>query len=288
MRILLFFFVIFYASLSADMPLLVEDLVSGKGKFKLESSLSYINSKSQNLSTGDPIIVPISNTGFVAIPSSFGESEQENDNFIGTLGIHYGLSNKADLYIRGSYLGSYRQQKELNTYTNTFENKPIDSWLGVNYEFLKDDSSIGVLGYIETALYEKNLNKSSYLHSLQIGSIVYKSIDPVVLVLNTTYRYSHKRKSKDGTYKPGNVLLLHPNVGFAVNEWITLSLGFELLHQRASRFDGSKNGLHRSFLQPTFGLGYGFSEDNILNLNFKAATQKDSNSSATLHWSYTF
>ncbi len=83
MRVLLFFFVIFCASLSADMPLLVEDLVSGKGKFKLESSLSYTNSKSQNLSTGDPIIVPISNTGFVAIPSSFGESEQENDNLIG-------------------------------------------------------------------------------------------------------------------------------------------------------------------------------------------------------------
>lgn len=191
-------------------------------------------------------------------------------------------------YVRGSYLLGYKQQKELETQKADFEHKGVDSWVGVNYEFLKDDSIIGILAYLEAAIYEKNINKPSYFHSAQIGATIYKSIDPVVLVLNAAYRHSHKRKEDNGHYTPGDVVLLQPSVGFAANEWVTLSFGFQWLHQRASKLEGARQGFHRSLAQPTFGVGYGFARGNILNLTFKAATQKDSNNDIMLHWAYTF
>lgn len=284
----LLLFSLFCSCLWADLPLLVEDLVSGDGNVRLETSLAYTNSHTQGVALGEPIIIQTSSTSFVALPSDFGENEQQNENLIGTLGLHYGLTSAADIYVRGSYLLGYRQQKGLESQTNEFEHKGIDSWIGVNYEFLKDDSVVGILGYLEAAIYEKNINKVSYFHSGQIGATIYKSIDPVVLVLNAAYRHSHKRKDKSGHYTPGDVLLLQPSVGFAANEWVTLSFGFQWLHQRASKFDDTKQGFHRSLVQPTFGVGYGFARGNILNLTFKAATQKDSNNDIMLHWAYTF
>lgn len=272
----------------ADLPLLVEDLVSGRGKFRLETSLAYTNSHTQGVALGEPMFIQTSSTSFVAVPSDFGQSEQQNENLIGTLGVHYGISHAADVYVRGSYLLGYKQQKELEAQRNDFEHKGVDSWVGVNYEFLKDDSIIGILGYIEAAIYEKNINRPSYFHSGQIGATIYKSIDPVVLVLNAAYRHSHKRKEDNGHYTPGDVILLQPSVGFAANEWVTLSFGFQWLHQRASKLEGARQGFHRSLAQPTFGVGYGFARGNILNLTFKAATQKDSNNDIMLHWAYTF
>ncbi|MDE6979264.1 MAG: hypothetical protein K2O85_06815, partial [Helicobacter sp.] len=99
----------------ADLPLLVEDLVSGKGKIRLETSLAYTNSHTQDVALGEPMFIQTSSTSFVAVPSDFGQSEQQNENLIGTLGVHYGITNAADIYVRGSYLLGYKQQKELET-----------------------------------------------------------------------------------------------------------------------------------------------------------------------------
>lgn len=202
--------------------------------------------------------------------------------------MHYGVSNSADIYIRGSYLLSIKQEKDLEGLQSDFEHKMLDSWVGFNYELLKDDSPIGLLAYMEAAAFEKNINKSSYFRSLQIGTTVYKSIDPIVLILNAAYRYSHKRNDDNGYYIPGDIIFVQPNIGFAANEWVTLSLGFQWLHQRDSNISDTEKGLHKSFLQPTFGISYGFARGNILSLNFKAAAQRDSNSNVLLHWAYIF
>ena len=45
------------ASARAYLPLTVEDLITDKGKIKLDVSLAYANSDRQGVSTGEPITV---------------------------------------------------------------------------------------------------------------------------------------------------------------------------------------------------------------------------------------
>ncbi len=69
----------------ADLPLTVEDLITDKGKVKLDLSLSYANADRHGVATGDPVIVQTGPTSFVALPTLIGESVGNSDTLVATL-----------------------------------------------------------------------------------------------------------------------------------------------------------------------------------------------------------
>lgn len=176
-------FLIFSVSASAalaDLPLTVEDLITDKGKVKLDVSLAYANSDRQGVSTGEPITVQTGPTSFITLPTAIGESLGNSDYLVGTLGLRYGLSAKAEIYARGSYLHSSQRHSGVFGTRSSSESRFADAWAGVSYAFRKDEELPGVLGFAEVALAEKHRESSSFLQSALIGLTAYKAIDPVV------------------------------------------------------------------------------------------------------------
>lgn len=68
-------FPLLWTLLWADLPLLIEDLVTQKGKVELETSLSYTNAHSQEPAFGEPVLTQSSTNSFVLLPSNFGETQ---------------------------------------------------------------------------------------------------------------------------------------------------------------------------------------------------------------------
>lgn len=88
----------------ADLPLSLEELLTDKGKLKLESSISYVNTERSQTQFANPIYVQTSATNFVAVPTAINETDSNRDIVVGTVGLRYGLTGKTDIYGNTNYL----------------------------------------------------------------------------------------------------------------------------------------------------------------------------------------
>jgi len=244
----------------ADLPLTVEDLITDKGKIKLDISLTYANGDRQGLATGDPITIQTGPTSFVTLPTAIGEIQGNSDTLVGTLGLRYGVTGKAELYIRGSYLYNSTRTNDLNGTRSNSDSRFTDAWVGLNYQFKQDDDTPALLGFFEAALREKHRQSSASFKSWMIGVTTYKAIDPIVFSLAGGYRVNQSRNDGDADYKPGNLLLLNPSVAFAVNDRVTLTTGLQWTNRWADSYEGQSQGFRRTSTNLLLGAGYGISK----------------------------
>jgi len=280
--------VLWSGSARADLPLAVEDLITDKGKVKLELSLTYANSDRQGISTAEPVTVQTSATSFVTLPTILGESRGNSDSLVGTWGLRYGLTNKTEIFARTSYLTSKSRTSDVTGTRNSSDSRFADAWVGINYQLKKDDKLPAILGFVEIALREKHEHSSSSFKSALIGLTTYKAIDPVVFSLTTAYRFNQSRKDGIHKYKPGNVLLLNPNVAFAVNDRVTLTTGMQWTNRHADNWDGKAQGFRRTSSDLLLAMGYGFSKDSTLNLSLKSNVSGSNGADLRLSWLHTF
>ena len=138
----------------ADLPMTVEDLITDKGKFKLDLSLAYANANRQGVFAGEPITVQTGATSFVTLPSLVGESTGNSDTRVATFGLRYGLTSKAEIYTRLSGTHSQQRISGAGGFAKSSDSGFADAWAGVNYQFKKDDETPAVLGFAELALRE--------------------------------------------------------------------------------------------------------------------------------------
>lgn len=273
---------------SADLPLTVEDLITDKGKFKIELSASYANLDRQGVATGEPVIVQTGSTSFVTLPSLIGESIGNSDTWVTTLGLRYGLTTKAEVYTRISALSSSQRSSGPGGHTKTSEAGFADAWAGVNIQFKKDDKTPALLGFAEVALREKHRDSSASFKSALFGVTTYKAIDPVVFSLTGAYRFNQSRQDGDQSYKPGNLLLINPGIAFAVNDRVTLTTGVQWSRRQADRHDLQRSGIDRTATDLLLGVGYGFAKGNTLNTNIKLNASGRSGAEMRVNWLYTF
>ncbi|MCG7656140.1 hypothetical protein [Wielerella bovis] len=73
----------------ADLPLSLEDILTDKGKFKLESSLTYANSERNRNQFSNPIYIQTTNNTLVAVPTTLGNTDSNSDVIVGTVGLRY-------------------------------------------------------------------------------------------------------------------------------------------------------------------------------------------------------
>jgi len=154
----------------ADLPLTVENLITDKGKIKLDLSLSYANADRQGVSTAAPISVQVGPTSFVTLPTQIGEHVDNSDIAVAALGLRHGLTAKAEVYARLSGLSSRRRSSGLDGSATSSQSGFADAWAGVNYQFKKDDDGPAVLGFAEIALREKHRRSSASFKSAMLGA----------------------------------------------------------------------------------------------------------------------
>ncbi|MCG7656143.1 hypothetical protein [Wielerella bovis] len=96
----------------ADLPLSLEDILTDKGKFKLESSPTYANSERNRNQFANPIYIQTTNNTLVAVPTALGNTDSNSDVIVGTMGLRYGLTGKTDVYTSASHL--WRSEREFS------------------------------------------------------------------------------------------------------------------------------------------------------------------------------
>jgi len=273
----------------AELPLNIEDILTDKGKVKLDTSLSYSNLERSGLSIGEPTIIQTGPTSFIALPASVvGESTTNSDSLVGTLGLRYGLTANTEVYIRSSYLSYGQRNTEADGTKNSVRNNRwADAWAGINYRFKDDGKTPALLGFAEIALFEKPIEKKSSFKSAMMGFTTYKAIDPIVLSLTAAYQFNKEREDKEAKYKPGNFVLVNPSVAFAVNDRITLTTGMQWISRAADRFDGQDLGMRRTSTDLVLGVGYGVSKGNTLNFTLQSNVSGRGGADLRFSWLYT-
>ncbi len=257
-------------SAQADLPLTIEDLLSDKGRFKLELSAIYANSEQRGVETASPLLVQTGPTSFVPIPTQVGDSYTNTDALVATLGLRYGLTSNTELYGRASLLASDSRREGLSGLSSSSDSGFADAWLGVNHRFLKDDETPALLGFAEAALAEKQQGGTSHGKSWLLGFTTYRAIDPLVLSLTGAYRFHISREDGGQDYTPGNLLLLNPSVAFAVNDKVTLTGGMQWKHRQADERAGATQSIRRTSTDFNMGMGYAWSKESTLNLGLRA------------------
>ena len=272
----------------ADRPLSVEDLITDKGNVKLELSVVYANVDRQNVFTAEPITVQTGPTSFITLPTLIGESVGNGDTAVASLGLRYGLTAQAEIYVRISGLVSSQRNSALGESIKSSESSFADAWAGVNYQFKNDGDTPAVLGFAEIALREKHRSSDARFKSAMLGLTTYKAIDPVVFSLTAAYRYNQSLQDGEQSYQSGNLLLLNPSIAFAVNDRVTLTTDVQWTRRAASRLDGRIQGIDRTATDLLLGVGYGVTKDSTLNTTFKTNASGRSGSELRLSWLHTF
>lgn len=271
----------------ADLPLTIEDIMTDKGKWKLETSLSYLNSENSRAELAAPVYIQTGATSFIPIPTEIQENGSNTDMLAGTLGLRYGLTGNTDIYGSGSYL--WHEERKLDGNGKTRNKRMSDISAGISHTFLKDDKNPALIGFLESTVYEKSRNKASSGKSWLIGATTYKAIDPVVLSLTAAYRINgSKTLSSNTKYKAGNYWMLNPNISFAANDRISLTGGIQWLGKQPDRLDGKKESARNTSTYAHFGAGFGFTKTTALNASARFNVSGQSSSELKFGVQHTF
>lgn len=272
----------------AELPLTIENVITNKGKFKLDLSLSYSNLELQGVQASDGVLIQTGPTSFVSVPSRVGQTQINSDILIANIGARYGLSNNLESYVRANYLNTNNRITDLSGTSSNSDSRLADIWTGLNYRFSKDTDTPALLGSIEVALYEKHRVDNASFKSYQIGLTTYRAIDPIVLSLNAGYRLNQSRQDGNIDFKPGNFLFISPSVGFAVNDTITLTTGFQWLNKQPDKVNNTQQNTRSTSTDLILGMGYGQSKDSIINTTLKANISGRGGADLRVNWLYSF
>ncbi len=282
LQILFFFAIPLFAY--AELPLTVEDLISEKGKVRFESSISYANSERISVRAGEPLVVQTGPTSFVSIPTRVGEVNANDDLLVGTLGFRYGLTNRTEIYGRGSYLHDRSRNSGTFGSSSSTESRFIDAWIGANYRFKFDGETPAMVGFAEFSVRENDATGNRSFKSNMIGATVYKSIDPVVFSLTSAYRFNRSYSSNFKKYKSGNVFLLTPSVSFAANNFVTLSAGVQWSSRQSDQVNKIEQGARKTSTDLVLGVSYSIDPKNSVGLSMRTNSSGRNGAGLRLNW----
>jgi long-subunit fatty acid transport protein len=270
----------------ADLPLTVENLLSDKGKVRINLSATYANSERRGVDASDPLIVQTGPTSFVTIPTTVGENLTNTDALITSTGIRYGLTHKDEIYGRVSALAV--DSRSINSTGDTFsatDSRFADAWLGINHEFRNNTDRAALIGFVEYQLAEKQADGTTAKgKSYLFGGTAYQTYDPLVLSITGAVQLNDNRQVAGTDFEPGNSLTLSPSVGFAVNDKVTLTSGINWRIQQASTRDGSVEGIRRTRTSLNLGMGYALGKTDTLNFSVRPQVSGEGDVQTSLNW----
>ena len=82
----------------AELPLRIEKLLTEQGKWKLEAGLTYASTNRSQLTMKAPLLIQTGPNQVVPVPTHVHQEQINQDTMIPSIGLHYGLTPKAELY----------------------------------------------------------------------------------------------------------------------------------------------------------------------------------------------
>jgi len=263
----------------SDLPLTIEDLITNKGRARLNLSGIYSSSDRMGLVT----------VGSIPIATQ----KINRDLFISTVALRYGFTEKIEVHGRGSFLySSVRSGDTVGGKTKTAVTNSArfgDSWLGINYRLKEDDATPGIIVSTEAALWERFGTNVVFLKSFTAGMTAYKAIDPVVFSCDMGYRFGLRRNTGDQDVRPGSLLWISPSVAFSANDRVTLATGFRWTGRGADHHYGKEqSSFYRTRTDLQLGMGYAFANDTILNVRLTSTLSGGGSAEIGASFLYTF
>lgn len=287
-RIISILIISFSNTVFADLPLSLEDVLTNKGQWKLETSFNYINSENTKSEFLSPLYIHTANGSFIPVPTELVDKNQNSDLIVANLGLRYGLNGNTDLYGNSSYLWKEERSFINDEKNKTRTNKFSDLSIGISHTFLKDENNPALIGFLEGNIYEKSQKKHSSFKSWLVGITTYRAIDPIILSLTTSYRMNLKKNTHDNTIKDGNYFMVNPSVSFAANDRVTLTTGMQWLLKQADKINGYKQGVTQTSTHLYLGTGFSLTNKISANISTRFNISGKSSSEIRLGLQYSF
>lgn len=163
----------------ADLPLTVENLITEKGKFSLDASLVYGNSKNNFPALGQYIPIKINDNSLINIPSVVTTEKMQSDFLALFVQGKYGIYK--DINIRLALNGIYNSSHSLNVSENRSNSniKLNDVVIGVDYQLLQDAKYPALMLFLESPILTHN-RINNYFSNFTLGMTTYRSYDPIL------------------------------------------------------------------------------------------------------------
>ncbi len=243
-------------SVYADLPLEVKDVITEPNKFAVNFSILQNNYSSQF---------------------------EQDDNFRFRIGAKWGVIKNLEIYTNvGAILNNNHIQEENGVKSSTtFDFDNLN--LGLNYLLKEDDKYPAILTFSEIEILSRKQKHNFKGKGLEIGSMIYHSIDPIILSLTTSLRMNFSRSINNTKIQPSNIIRINPRISFAVNDQISLISGINYDYLTKSEIN-NVTLLPRQNITTNLGINYAVTKKFTANLSVDVGKK----TSSALQFNYNF
>ncbi len=245
-------------------------------EWRLETSISYLNIRKLENFYGT-IDYQLPNGSSVLVPFVMDLKSTNNDYISMLLKIRYALTDKFELFASLSWF--YTVQRSAFEPYETIRHSGFESIEGgFSYKVKKEDQSPSLFIGLRTKILEKSYlgnNLTNKFKSWSLFATSYYSIDPVVLAFMFNYKLNLKRKLYSDTVNRWNEILVTPQIYIIINPFITFNFGVEYSYRGKVTDNKKILSNTNSSLGYLFGVSYEFSDNFLLDLNYKNINNND-------------
>lgn len=254
--------------------LALEDDFSKKGEISFGIGFDYIHSKSDGIKNTN-YVLQTSSGDFVEVPVS-SNATTSSDIVSSTISSSYGVSSDMTAFGYAQSHYSFVKQNQKETESKQFDNLS----LGLSYKLKKEDESPAIFTKLSTKTIDRVLFENSY-HNQYFTTLnatlgTYKTIDPVTLMLETSYIYNKKLKYNNISKQEGDVFVVSPTMYFAINPYITLNLGVDYKHFAKDKINSTTSSDSYSQISKGYGLNYEFGKNKVISFDYENSDAQDS------------
>jgi hypothetical protein len=255
----------------------LDELLTERGTIRLEFGTTISASSSDGIS-GLYQTIQTGTGEYVSVPIDLGVTDRQADTVLGTFGLSYGLTSRAEIYAWATM--RYDDVRFTDTTTELTESLSSSAFqsliTGMSYSFIEEGEYPGLIGFAEFALLENTTARGTDFETGRSGAVgvtAYRVLDPVVLSLTTGYAANLERTVGADILDPGDNIFFNPSIGFAVNNELTLTGGFNLNYATdADELNSNRQGSRSTTADLQFGLAYAWDETTTLQADTSIQT----------------
>jgi len=273
-------------------PVKIDEILTERNTFRLDSSISYSNIQRTD-ANAVPIQFQTQNGDFVTVPVFIGDSQSNQDYVNYGFTLRYGVTKDIELF---SSLNLYTSDTHFSTVGqfDTQHKKGFNSLLlGASYQIKPEGNTpavvigtnIDVIDRTNFSGTDKNINFKGYT----FFATSYYTVDPVVFLVNSSYKYNLEKKYNDHSVENAKQFSLSPQIYFAVNPYTSLSTGIKYNYSGSTKIDNKKVSNSGSSMTYLLGVSYEIDKKNTLNIDADYSNSMGiSQSSLAIGLSYNF
>ncbi|NPA51769.1 MAG: hypothetical protein GXO22_02620 [Aquificae bacterium] len=232
-------------SLGYAVPQKLEDIILREKEFQIDFIFSYNNSSFTNLVDNEVI---------------------SQDTIYYLTNIRYDLTSRFEIFLFGSFVSNFIKifnEEDLKVETGSFHNLgPIGT--GFSLQLLKENSYPGITLSVVTNIHDRLIlggeEKRAWFDSFSFYLSTHYTIDPVVLLITTMYRYNRDITIDGKTLNYGDTFFISPQFYFLANPYLSINVGLRYIHQGKDKLDGKVIMIERNLVGFLMGLNYEIKE----------------------------